>query len=153
METIIREYLSNDHNDCIEVFKSNVPDYFANQEIQDFENFLANIEKGKENVRFYVVQYNQKIIGCGGFVKMNDDSLFALAWGLVHKDFHGRGFGEKLLQHRIEQIKQIKPKFSLEIDTTQYSKGFFEKHGFRTTKVTYDYYTIGMHRHDMILEF
>ncbi|WP_264529288.1 GNAT family N-acetyltransferase [Flavobacterium sp. N502540] len=153
METTIREYLSSDYNDCIEAFKSNVPDYFASKEVQDFENFLERIEKGKDNVRFFVVQYNQKVIGCGGFADMNDDSLFALAWGLIHKDFHGRGFGEKLLQHRIEQIRQINPEFSLIIDTTQYVKGFFEKHGFRTTKVTNDYYTIGMHRHDMILQF
>ena len=62
------------------------------------------------------------------------------------------GCGEKLLIYRIEQIKLLKPKFPVIIDTTQYSCGFFEKYGFKVTKITNDYYEIGMHKYDMILE-
>ena len=101
---------------------------------------------------FYVINYNNKTIGCGGFGDKDNNGIISLAWGLIHKDFHKMGYGEKLLNYRIEQIKLLKPKFPVIIDTTQYSYGFFEKYGFKVTKITNDYYEIGMHRYDMILE-
>lgn len=152
METTIREYLKTDKNDCMEAFKSNVPYYFINEEIQYFENFLQRIETGNDNARFYTILCNQKLVGCGGFGDKDNTGIFSLAWGFIHRDFHKKGFGIKLLQYRIEQIKQLKPKFPVIIDTTQYSCGFFEKYGFQTKKVTDNYYAIGMHRYDMELK-
>lgn len=151
-EATIRKYSKTDKNDCIEAFKSNVPYYFTNEEIKDFESFLMRIENGSDNAHFYVGDCNQKIIGCGGFGDRDNIGVYSLAWGFIHKDFHKKGFGEKLLLYRIEKIKQLKPEFPVIIDTTQYSFKFFEKYGFQTTKVTNDYYAIGMHRHDMSLK-
>jgi ribosomal protein S18 acetylase RimI-like enzyme len=39
------------------------------------------------------------------------------------------------------------------VDTTQFSYGFFERFGFKTTKITEDFYEKGMHRYDMIYEY
>lgn len=152
MQSIIREYNKSDKHSCLESFKTNVPDYFTDDEIVDFENFLTRIEKEDNRTFFYVVVYNKKVVGCGGFGDKDNNGIISLAWGLIHKDYHKNGFGQKLLLHRIEQIKKLKPKFPVIIDTTQYSYGFFEKYGFITTEITKDYYTIGMHRYDMILE-
>ncbi|MFM2394720.1 MAG: hypothetical protein RLZZ546_2702 [Bacteroidota bacterium] len=150
MNTIIREYNKSDKVGCVESFKSNVPKYFTEEEINDFENFLLRIEKEDNKTHFYVVEYYSKIIGCGGFGDKDNTGIISLAWGLIHSNYHKKGFGKMLLLHRLEQIKLHKPASPVVIDTTQYSYEFFEKYGFSTTKITKDYYTTGMHRYDMI---
>lgn len=151
METIIRAYQPTDRRGCIDAFKTNVPKFFTEDEITDFENFLLKLENGSIQTHFYVVEENNTIIGCGGFGDKDNTGVISLAWGLVHKNFHKKGFGEKLLVHRLEQIKLLFPELPVVIDTTQHSYGFFEKYGFVTTKITNDFYTTGMHRYDMIL--
>ncbi|MFY8187225.1 MAG: GNAT family N-acetyltransferase [Flavobacterium sp.] len=152
MEVQIKKYFDVDRLDCINAFKSNVPNYFANEELKDFEAFLTRLESIDNKTQFYVINFENKIIGCGGFGDKNNNGVISLAWGLVHKHYHKMGFGEKLLKYRIEQIKLLNPEFPVIIDTTQYSYGFFEKYGFKVTKITIDYYEIGMHRYDMIFE-
>jgi N-acetylglutamate synthase-like GNAT family acetyltransferase len=152
MEIIIRAYIKTDRNSCLDAFKTNVPKYFTEKEIEDFDFFLTRIEKGDEQMHYYVVVYEQKIIGCGGFGEKDDHKVISLAWGLIHKDYHKKGLGKKLLLYRMEQIKKLSPEYSIIIDTTQYAYTFFEKFGFYTTKITSNYYAIGMHRYDMLLK-
>jgi predicted GNAT family N-acyltransferase len=157
METSIRNYIRNDKEDCLIAFKSNVPVYFTEEEIRDFENFLDRLENkpdqvNPENAHFFVVVFNDKVIGCGGFGDRFNNNIISLAWGFIHKDFHKKGFGKTLLLYRLEQIKKIYPLAPVIIDTTQYTYSFFEKFGFCTTNITKDYYTVGMHRYDMTLK-
>lgn len=153
MEPIIRAYIKSDKQSCLKAFKSNVPDYFTEEEIVDFENFLSRIERDAYKTYYYVLIYNDKVIGCGGFgEKDTNKNIISLAWGLIHKAYHKKGFGKKLLLYRIEQIKKLKLNFPITLDTTQYSYGFFEKYGFSTSLITPNFYTIGMHRYDMKLE-
>lgn len=152
MEIKIREYTNGDKLECIEAFKSNVPIYFSEQEVHDFTFFLERIENGIDDIPYFVLAYNQKIIGCGGYEKDKSNKIYALAWGLIHKDFHNKGFGEQLLSYRLEKIKQFDSQSSVIIDTTQHSAGFFEKYGFVTKKETENYYAPGLHRIDMELK-
>lgn len=158
METGIRDFNKNDKESCVISFKSNVPLYFTEKEISQFESFLDNFQSqiinGKyfEKTYYYVVVSADKIIGCGGFGYNDKTNIATLAWGLIHKEFHKKGFGEKLLAYRLDQIKKLYPAASVLIDTTQFSYPFFEKFGFVTTKVTPDFYTAGMHRYDMTLK-
>lgn len=151
LKTIIRNYVDADREECMEAFKSNVPDFFTQQEIPDFEHFLIRIEKGKDLARFYVVLYDHKIIGCGGFGDKDNRGIVSLAWGLIHRNFHKKGFGKALLLYRLEKIKKHHPDFPIVVDTTQHSEGFFKKYGFQTVKITEHYYETGMHRYDMQL--
>lgn len=149
MGITIREYTNSDREECVKAFKSNVPLYFSNQEVFDFANFLERIESGVDKIPYYVICYNQELVGCGGYAIDKNKEIFTLAWGLIHRDFHKKGFGEKLLLHRLEKIKQLYKEFTVIIDTTQHSAPFFEKYGFVTIKETEDYYAPGMHRIDM----
>jgi N-acetylglutamate synthase-like GNAT family acetyltransferase len=152
MSTQIKPYTKQDRLGCLVAFKSNVPKYFTNQEVFDFEDFLTRLDNEDFNTKFYVIHYHDKIIGCGGFGDRHNDGKITLAWGLVHRDFHKKDYGKLLLLHRLEQIKQLNLNLPIVVDTTQYSFGFFEKHGFKTTKITKDFYEKGMHRYDMVFE-
>jgi predicted GNAT family N-acyltransferase len=156
MEIVIRPYNKKDKESCLAAFKSNVPTYFTEEEIGDFENFLERIEDvGVNNnikTHYFVVEYNQRVVGCGGFGDKDGKEIISLAWGLIRNEFHNKGYGKALLVYRLEQIKQLYPELPLVLDTTQYSHSFFEKYGFYTTKITNDYYSKGLHRYDMILK-
>jgi N-acetylglutamate synthase-like GNAT family acetyltransferase len=152
MKTTIRKYNSSDRNNCIAAFQSNVPLFFADYELQEFENFLTKIEQQEISTHFFVIIAHENVVGCGGFGDKNNTGNFSMAWGLIHNDFHKKGLGKKLLLYRVEQLKLLKLENPILLDTTQHSYGFFEKFGFETIKITNDYYKSGLHRYDMILK-
>jgi predicted GNAT family N-acyltransferase len=157
MELVIREFALADKEECTEAFKSNVPDYFTEDEISDFERFLDNYSVRFTEINtlrrtyYYTVLLQNKIIGCGGFGDKENNEVISLAWGLIHKHYHKKGLGEKLLLFRLEKLKNLSASSQVVIDTTQHTYTFFEKFGFVTTKITKNFYTKGMHRYDMIL--
>ena len=153
----IRPYTAVNKDSCITAFKSNVPLFFTEDETPDFERFLDCLQineagSGSNRTKYYVVEHGNRVVGCGGFGDKDNTSVLTLAWGLIHKDFHKRGLGKALLLYRLEQIKNHFPDAPVYIDTTQHSFGFFEHHGFRTTKITNNFYAAGMHRYDMVFE-
>ncbi|HLP53933.1 MAG TPA: GNAT family N-acetyltransferase [Fluviicola sp.] len=152
MSPFLRPYTPTDKQPCLEAFKSNVPLFFTEAEITDFSNFLDSLPRrqAEESTRYYVLKLNNQIIGAGGFGDKDNTGKLSLAWGLVHRDFHKKGYGEALLKHRLEEIKRLYPSKNLVLDTTQHSYGFFEKYGFVVTQFTPDFYEKGMHRYDMV---
>jgi ribosomal-protein-alanine N-acetyltransferase len=155
MKLAIRAYQTSDKQACLEAFESNVPKYFTQAEIADYDKFLEMIPiKVEANKTFYyVVVFENEVIGSGGFGDKDNSDIITLAWGLIHQNFHKKGYGKVLLDYRLEQIKEKFPNQPVYIDTTQYSYGFFEKYGFETTKISNDFYEKGLHRYDMKLVF
>lgn len=153
-QATIRKYTDSDKNACMEAFKTNVPKYFTEAEINDFEHFLAKLENPEEadNLPYYVMELDGKIIGCGGFGEKKGKDAITFVWGMVHNAHHKKGYGEQLLVFRLTEIKKQFPGREVVLDTTQFSFPFFEKYGFRTVKITENSYGEGMHRYDMVLE-
>ena len=152
METIIRNYTKFDYSTCLFIFRSNVPKYFTVEEFNEFEAFLKKLENGQDVVEYYVIVHNQRVVACGGFGDKDNNGVYSFAWGMVHRDFHKKGFGTLLFKHRISELRKINPSHPIVLDTTQHSSKFFEKMGFRLTGITENYYTQGMHRYDMVYE-
>ena len=153
MKSQIRKYEVADHNACMEAFKTNVPLYFTESEVGDFERFLFRLEDDSQenNPPYYVLELDRNVIGCGGFGEKEGMDAITFVWGLIHNDYHKQGFGERLLLFRLGEIKLQFPDRQIVLDTTQYSFSFFEKFGFETVKFTEDFYAKGMHRYDMVL--
>lgn len=153
---IIRSYTSRDHAACIELFNGNTPKYFDPSELTDFESWLRGQDDGKLAYKqtgeefYFVVEIENKIVACGGFYIPKEGFEASLTWGMVASDRHRQGLGKTLLLHRIQEIETHFPQYSIVLDTTQFSYPFFEKHGFRITKITPDFYGQGMDRYDMI---
>ena len=156
MELLIREYLEDDKSACLTAFKSNIPTYFAEFELADFESFLDTFKTRRfyvdtnRRTSYFVMVVDGKVVGCGGFGDKDNTNTLTLAWGLIHSGFHKLGLGESLLQFRLQEIKKHFPGEQVNIDTTQHTFGFFEKNGFSVSKITKDFYAEGMHRFDMV---
>ena len=152
---IIRPYITADKEGCVAAFKSNMPKYFAPHELTDFEEWLDK-QHDTETVggakQFFVVDLDGKIIACGGYYVHPETKEARMSWGLVHHDFHKQGIGKMFLKYRITAIKAQFPGCVVAVDTSQHSYPFFEKSGFKTIKVTDDFYAPGLDRYDMVLE-
>jgi predicted GNAT family N-acyltransferase len=156
-QAIIRKYEATDRDSCMQLFKTNVPTYFTLEEVDEFERFLTKLNdpETKDNPPYFVMELENKLIGCGGFgEKKGIDGADAITfvWGMVDRTYHKQGYGEKLLQFRLAEIPLHFPGKPVILDTTQFSYTFFEKYGFRTLKITENSYGEGMHRYDMVLE-
>ncbi len=153
---LIRPYTPADRQPCIEIFKSNMPNFFAPHELGDFENWLTAKDntqiayKSNESEYYYVVELDKQIVGCGGFYIPKSNAEARMAWGMVENRFHKKGIGRAFLEYRINQIRLINPEISIALDTTQHSFPFFEKIGFNVTKIQKDTYAPGLDRYDMV---
>lgn len=154
---IIRKYRDSDKESCMAIFLTNVPKYFTVEEVDEFDRFLTKLNdpEAKDNPPYFVMELENKLIGCGGFgEKKGIDGADAITfvWGMVDRSYHKQGYGEKLLQFRLAEIPLHFPGKQVILDTTQFSYTFFEKYGFKTVKITENSYGEGMHRYDMVLD-
>ena len=141
-----RPYADADQDSCIEIFKSNTPKFFGVDELADFRNFLDTLP-----CPYYVLTRNNEVLACGGYGVDHKKNTIVLAWGMARVDVHRQGLGTFLLIERLKQIYKEYGDTIVEVDTSQHSKGFFERFGFEAGNVTEDYYAPGLHRVDMQL--
>jgi GNAT superfamily N-acetyltransferase len=152
---MIRAYNATDRQACLDIFDSNCPQYFAPSERKYIENWLTaqNEERptypNSAEDRFYVLEYEGKIVACGGFYLLKDENSASISWGMVHADHHKKGFGRDLFQYRLEVVRQLRPGVKILLDTSQHTFGFFEKMGMKVKEVTEDGYGAGLDRYDM----
>jgi N-acetylglutamate synthase-like GNAT family acetyltransferase len=139
----------------MEAFKSNMPKFFAEHELKDFDDWLEKQPDRKTiggNEEYFVVELDGHIIACGGYYYDENSNETRMTWGLVKSDLHHQGIGKTFLEYRIKAVRNQFPESVIALDTTQHSYPFFEKLGFKTTKVTDNYYAPELHRYDMVLE-
>ncbi len=103
LHMLIIKYIPDFREDCIGIFRSNLPKYFADEELEQFKNFLDH--DIQEN--YYVVQSEGLIIGCGGIFLDQSNGEAGLSWGMVHADYHRRGIGKFFTQYRIDLLKKL----------------------------------------------
>jgi len=155
---MIRPYLAKDKETCIEIFKNNCPKYFVDAELKDFEVWLNGQDQNKlayrnSNVeKYFVIEKEKEIIGCGGFYIASDNLLASMAWGMIHHDFHKLRFGQELFTFRLDKIKNDFPNHNISLSTSQHTYRFFERFDFKVIKITTDGFGIGMDKYDMILK-
>jgi ribosomal protein S18 acetylase RimI-like enzyme len=138
-----RSYKQSDKTQCLELFRSNVPKFFAVSEEAEFSNYLEHPDF------YFVLEQDAHLLGCGGYGVSENTGY--LAWGMVDRSQHGTGLGKRLLLERLHLITQHEEISSILLDTSQNTFGFFEKLGFVTQKITEDGYSAGLHRYDMTL--
>lgn len=142
----IRRIKAEDKAQLIEIFKRNVPQYFAETEIDDFEDYLANKIQD-----YYVVINDGKIVASGGINYDKERQIAKISWDIVDTPYHLKGIGTKLLQHRLATISNKKDIKTIIVRTSQHAFGFYEKMGFKLLERHKDYWATGFDMYKMAI--
>lgn len=141
----ITTYNPDHYGDVLAIYDSNAPSYFIPTDRDAFLEFLSNLSSP-----FFVLRDGESALACGGFWFPTQDRA-SLTWGMVHKSHHGRGFGSRLLKHRIDLIRERGAQ-SIVCETSQLTSVFFEKHGFNIHIVEKDGFGPGIDKVVMLLD-
>lgn len=144
-----RPWREDDRETGLALFDSNVPTYFAAQERGDFIEFIEDLP----GPYLIALDADGAAVGCGGYAAHDKKpGVAALCWGMIRRDRHGRGWGDALLRHRLREIA-ADPAFRLvEIETSQFSRGFFARYGFVQRKQVADGFAPGIDLIEMTLD-
>ncbi len=145
-ELTVRPYVDSDLEDCLDVFASNVPQFFRAHERSEFEAFLSSLP----GPYFVVRDDGGATVACGGYAV--DADTADLCWGMVRRENHGTGLGRGLTELRLAELRRDARVRRVRLHTSHYTVGFYERLGFRATQVVSDGYAPGLHRHDMVME-
>lgn len=140
----LRPYTLADRPACLALFDANTPRFFDPSERAGYDAFLAD-PAGP----YLVGTLADRPVAAGGLV-LNPPAA-TLAWGMVHPEHQRHGLGSQLLTARIALARAAPGIETLLLDTSQHSRGFYERHGFAATAETPDGYGPGLARIDMTL--
>jgi predicted GNAT family N-acyltransferase len=132
---------------CVELMRGNVPRYFTAQELAEFADRLTT-----RTSPFFAIEDGGEIVACGGYRVDEARGEAGLNWGMVKRDLHRRGLGSLLLTERLAMIAREPHVRAVVLDTSQHSRAFYERHGFRAVAETADGYAPGLDRIDMRLD-
>jgi ribosomal-protein-alanine N-acetyltransferase len=149
MNLIIRDYKQSDKNAVLRLLQLNTPLYFDIKEEQDLVYYLDY-----EIDNYFIVESNNELIGSGGinFKLIDDKRIGIISWDLIHPDYQGKGIGRKLLEYRLEILKNDLSLTEIIVRTSQHVFKFYENSGFKLKEVIYDYWSEGYDLYAMQLE-
>ena len=133
------EFTPADLEACLQLFDSNVPDYFHVGERAEFRAFLGDLPGP------YLVfrDAGGEAVACGGWA-VGENGVADLCWGMVRRDLHGRGWGRRLTLARLNGIESTPGVRAVELRTSQHTEGFYEALGFRTVETRPDGFGPGL---------
>lgn len=140
----IREYCIDDKEYIIHLLRLNTPVFFSPKEEKDLVHYLTN-----EIEYYYVAEFNNKIIGCGGINLKENKTIGYISWDIIHPKFQGKGIGMLLLDYRIKKIKKNQNINQIIVRTTQLAHKFYEKGGFNLIEIIKDYWAEDFHLYKM----
>ncbi|WP_245593035.1 GNAT family N-acetyltransferase [Crocinitomix catalasitica] len=148
MIPIFKKYKNSDKAAILAILAKNTPEYFHPDEATDLNNYLDN-----EIEDYFIVEVNGKIIGSGGINYFSAASLARISWDVIDPNFHGQGWGKKLIEHRISWIKEKAPEIQkIEVRTTQLTHKFYEKMGFELIKTEQNFWAEGFDLYQMEMQ-
>lgn len=121
---------------CLALFDSNLGKYFDITERDGFVHFL------EKKPIYFVGRVDGKIVACGGYFFEKD--VAGLSWGMVHREFHGRGFGDEFSRFRLQQIVEKAKTKVVRVETSQYTEGFYARFGFEVVERKADGFAQGI---------
>lgn len=138
-------YTQADEVRCMEIFDSNCPKYFAEHERDEFLQTLR--DPGIDP--YFIIELSGELVGCGGIFLNHEKKICGLSWGMVHRDFHKQGFGEKLVRHRLALLDEQFTDYKQLVNTAQYTEAFYERFGFTTVRVIKDGWGPSLDKYEM----
>jgi GNAT superfamily N-acetyltransferase len=142
-----RAFVPGDGPACQAIFDSNVPEFFAPAEREAFASFLAALPGP-----YLVLEAEAgKVVACGGYAVAPGTATADLCWGMVLRAYHRTGLGRLLLLVRLERIRAEAAVHDVALNTSQHTRGFYERLGFLVERVQPSGYAPGLDRCDLRL--
>ena len=132
---MLRPYHPYDRKRILEIFRRNVPDFFASAEERTFLNYLDQFAD-----TYYIVENKHRIIGAGGYHLTHQPNTARLSWQFIDPEFHHMGFGRELTQYLLQILSANSGIHTVAVWTSQHAYGFYEKFGFGVEKIKKDYW-------------
>lgn len=142
----IRAYASQDKESILNLFQLNTPEFFSPDEEKDLLYYLEN-----EIELYFVIEFDQKIVGSGGINFSDDQTQAKISWDFLHPDFQRKSIGTKLLKHRLDLLKKMDNVKRITVRTSQLAYPFYEKSGFKINEIVKDYWAKGFDLYRMEL--
>lgn len=141
----IRKYHISDKPELMEILQMNIPQYFAETEIKDFDHYLDSAIE-----QYFVIEINDKIVGSGGINFEKTSKTGKLSWDIINPNFQGKGLGTDLLKHRIALLHSMPDVEKITVRTSQFAFQFYEKNGFVLEETQKDFWAKGFDMYKMI---
>ncbi len=141
---MIRPYKIADKKQLIELLRLNTPQYFDPSEEADFIRYLNDFTHP-----YFVVEKNNRIVGCGGFSYFEEQSVVRIAWDMIHPADQGKGIGKALTEYRINEIKKNPLVKLIIVRTSQLAYLFYKKFGFVLVNKEKDFWAKGFDLYQM----
>ena len=141
---LARPFDITDRAACLGIFDTNVPDYFLPAERMQFEQFLDRLPGP-----YFVVMDNDDLVACGGIAMGRGSGEADICWTLVHRDHHGHGVGDFLMTTCVIEILALEHIHTARLETSQHTRRFFERWGFKTVEVVPNGFGPGLDRVEM----
>ncbi|HRP88942.1 MAG TPA: N-acetyltransferase [Edaphocola sp.] len=140
----IRAYKTDDKIAVLNLIRLNTPKYFAPEEEEDLKKYLES-----KRELYYVLECDEKIVGCGGINFSDDKTIAKISWDIFHPDYQGQSLGTNLLKHRLEIIKSKDNIKKITVRTSQVAFLFYEKNGFELFEIKKNYWAEGFDLYNM----
>ena len=135
---MIRRYHISDTRHLIDLLDQNTPDFFAPLEKAAYVSYLQN-----KIDDYFVYEINDTIVGCGGINYEIENKTARISWDIIHPEYQRKGIGKKLVDHRIQHIKNKKYIDIIIVRTSQMAFPFYKKLGFKLESVKEDFWAKG----------
>lgn len=147
LTSAVRDYRADsDRAFCLDIFDSNVPDFFVPPERVAFEAFLDDLPGP-----YFVCEPAGRIVACGGYAMAEGGRRADLCWGMVHRRMHRQGLGQTLARYRIDRALRHPGLSEIALQTSQHTSDFYGSLGFEVVDIEPDGFGEGMDRLDMRL--
>ena len=139
------KYDRSNFDNCLELFNDNCPQYFADNERDDYIGFL------KANpLDYFVGEAGNTIASAFGITKIQGMSRSRLSWILVSPTYKGSGIGMAMMNYA-KDTALAQRSSAIDIAASHLSAPFFAKFGAKVISTTDNGWGPGMHRVDMEL--
>ena len=92
-----------------------------------------------------------EVVAGGGHAVAPGTRTADLCWGMARRDLHGTGLGRRLLDERLKRVMADEQATSVRLQTSQHTRGFYERRGFICVDVIPDAFGPGLDHCEMRL--
>ena len=132
---VIRKAKKQDFKFLSKIFSLNVPKYFDKKELNDFKKYFNS----KNLESYFIIESQGKVVVGGGYAYENMKTA-RICWLFIDPNYHGFGFGKKLVNYCIKILKNNRRLNVIEVETSNLTYKFYEKLNFKIEYIKKDYW-------------